>query len=398
MLLVNFIIYFTLLFITVFVPLPIIKKLQLLSANNNLVVILILSGKNAFMSRLLVLIQDSVLTLTLNICFFFIFGFNMLFSNSTYNIKKKIKKSIYIIKILLKNSKYIMKNRVKNNTVLSIFKDYQEVLKLTKISENNNCSLLEDNLREIKKCTHQIERKYFFKEIIDKKNCFIDIKSYLGGKETEDWTKKLANMYIGLIKTWNFQYTLNHVIGKEGIKTITIEVQGEYSFGLLRTENGLHKLVRKSPFNNADKRQTTISSVYVYPEIKYQDNFHLKDLRIDTCKSSGAGGQHVNTTDSAVRITHIPSNISAKCQIHKSQHKNRRDCLKIIYSKYIDKKSKKCKKIIRSNNSFVRSYIMNPYKMVKDPRTNYQSKNTDDVLKGNIDDFIKVALLNELRE
>lgn len=190
-----------------------------------------------------------------------------------------------------------------------------------------------------------------------------------------------------------------------GIRSATLKIQGRYAFGWLKMESGVHRLVRISPFNANDKRQTSFASVWVYPQI--DDNIEIeildKDLRVDTYRASGAGGQHVNKTDSAVRITHLPTNIVVQCQSDRSQLKNRAEAMKMLKSRLyefeLQKKREEQNKAeaAKTDNSWghqIRSYVLHPYQMVKDLRTNYETGNTQSVLDGEIDEFIKAALVN----
>ncbi len=190
-----------------------------------------------------------------------------------------------------------------------------------------------------------------------------------------------------------------------GIKSSTIKIEGDYAFGFLKSESGIHRLVRISPFDSGARRHTSFASVWVYPVIENNIKVEIleKDLRIDTYRSSGAGGQHVNTTDSAVRITHIPTKIVVQCQNERSQHKNKETCMNMLkarlYEYEIKKKEEKEKNIENSKADIgwghqIRSYVLHPYRMVKDTRSNYESSNPDKVLNGDLDEFLESSLYN----
>lgn len=212
-------------------------------------------------------------------------------------------------------------------------------------------------------------------------------------------------MYDRFANLKNFKVEIVSMIDGEeaGIKSATLKISGNFAFGWLRTESGVHRLVRISPFNANDKRQTSFASVWVYPEADETINIDIneKDLRIDTFRASGAGGQHVNKTDSAVRITHLPTNIVAQCQSDRSQIKNRAEAMKMLKSRLLDLEIKKRKALqeeseaSKTDNSWghqIRSYVLHPYQMVKDLRTNFETSNSQGVLNGEISDFIKSAL------
>ena len=212
-------------------------------------------------------------------------------------------------------------------------------------------------------------------------------------------------MYQRWIEKHNFKYEIiDTSIGDEaGIKSVILKILGKNSFGWLKTEKGVHRLVRISPFNSSKKRHTSFASVWIYPNINNEILVTLNqcDLRIDTCRSSGAGGQHVNTTDSAVRVTHLPSKIVVQSQNNRSQHRNKEECMSILKSKLYELELQKIKNNNKKNNdkkdeikwgNQIRSYILHPYRMVKDLRTQHQTSNTAAVLDGDIDQFIYKAL------
>lgn len=235
----------------------------------------------------------------------------------------------------------------------------------------------------------------------DLKNAILSINSGAGGTESQDWAQMLLRMYIRWIERRGFDYEeIDLQPGQEaGIKSATLLVKGDYSYGYLKAESGVHRLVRISPFDSNSRRHTSFASVTVIPEIN--DDFVIeideKDLKIDVYRSSGAGGQHVNKTSSAVRITHIPTGIIVQCQNERSQHKNKAYALKILRSKLyqlkLEEEEKKLAEYTKDQKkiewgSQIRSYVFHPYNLVKDLRTDYETSNTQAVMDGDIDEFI----------
>ena len=269
--------------------------------------------------------------------------------------------------------------------------------------------IFKETLEQLKKLSELVknqEIECLLSDELDENGCFLEIHSGAGGTESDDWASMLMRMYQRWIERHKFHYEIvDSLIGDEaGIKSVTFKIQGKNAFGWLKTERGVHRLVRISPFNSAGKRHTSFASVWVYPKIDNDVSVDINesDLRIDTYRSSGAGGQHVNTTDSAVRITHIPSKTVVQCQNNRSQHKNKEECMSMLKSKLYelelkkleakdDKKDSEKTQIGWGNQ--IRSYVLHPYKMVKDLRTQFQTSNTTAVLDGNIDEFIYEALV-----
>ena len=240
---------------------------------------------------------------------------------------------------------------------------------------------------------------------VDINNAFLEIHPGAGGTESQDWAEILQRMYLRWSEDNNFKVTLlQETKGEEaGIKSSTIKISGEYVYGWLKKESGIHRLVRISPFDSNKRRHTSFASVWVYPEIddKIEIEINESDLRIDTYRASGAGGQHVNTTDSAVRITHTPTGIVVQCQSDRSQHKNKSNAMAMLKSRIYElelnkrkdeeNKSNNEKKEIGWGNQ-IRSYVLHPYKMIKDLRTNHETSNVNDVLDGKIDQFLEKSL------
>lgn len=238
----------------------------------------------------------------------------------------------------------------------------------------------------------------------DINNAFIDIKSGAGGTDACDWTSILLRQYLKYCEKKKFKTNILECSNGEiiGFKSITIKVEGKYAYGYLKTETGIHRLVRKSPFNSSHGRHTSFSSVFVYPEIddSFDIKINLSDIRIDTFRSSGAGGQHVNKTDSAVRITHIPTGISTKCQNDRSQHRNKLEAMIMLKSKLFEEEVRKRKneknKIETSKakvawGNQIRSYIFDKNR-IKDIRTNLEIRNIKEILDGNLDQIIMANL------
>ena len=275
------------------------------------------------------------------------------------------------------------------------------------LEEKNQIILDEvlENLKELKKLAKKNETKCFLSNETDSLNCYIEIHAGAGGTESQDWGEMLRKMYLkwSVLKGFKSQLINEHKGDEAGIKSSTIKIEGDYVFGWLKSESGIHRLVRISPFDSGARRHTSFASVWIYPVVDENIDIEIieKDLRIDTYRSSGAGGQHVNTTDSAVRITHIPSKIVVQCQNERSQHKNKDTCMNMLKARLYDfeiKKREKESQNIESTKSEIgwghqiRSYVLHPYRMVKDNRTNFESSNPDKILNGEIDDFLESSL------
>ena len=239
----------------------------------------------------------------------------------------------------------------------------------------------------------------------DQNNSFLEIHAGAGGTESQDWAEMLQRMYVRWAESKEFDISLlQESKGEEaGIKSTTLKISGDYVYGRLKRESGIHRLVRISPFDSNKRRHTSFASIWVYPEIddKVEIEINEGDLRIDTYRASGAGGQHVNKTDSAVRITHIPTHIVVQCQSGRSQHKNKSNAMAMLKSRLYELELQKRKEEENKINSEkkdigwgnqIRSYVLHPYKLIKDLRTNYESSNVSDVLDGNIDKFLEKSL------
>ncbi len=263
-------------------------------------------------------------------------------------------------------------------------------------------------LEEFRTQVEDLELKSILGGPDDPKNAILTIHAGAGGTEAQDWANMLLRMYTRWIERRGFQYHVMDLLpGEEaGIKSAVLEVRGDYAYGYLKAEAGVHRLVRLSPFDANHRRHTSFASVFVYPEIESDVEIEInpKDLRIDTYRASGAGGQHVNKTDSAVRITHIPTGIVVQCQTERSQHMNRDSAMKILrsrlYQRKMEEEAEKRSEIEKGKKdiawgSQIRSYVFHPYNMVKDHRTNVETGNTQAVMDGDIDRFIKAYLLSQ---
>lgn len=239
----------------------------------------------------------------------------------------------------------------------------------------------------------------------DHRNAIVNISSGAGGTESQDWAEMLLRMYTRWFEQRGYRTeTIDLQPGEEaGIKSATLIVQGTNAFGYIKSENGVHRLVRISPFDSNKRRHTSFASVHVTPEIDEDINIEVdeKDLRVDTYRSSGAGGQHVNKTDSAIRITHIPTGIVVACQNERSQHKNRATAMKMLKARLYEMEQERMKDEIESRSgekkdvawgSQIRSYVFHPYKMVKDLRTDHETSNVDGVMNGDLDPFVNAYL------
>lgn len=263
----------------------------------------------------------------------------------------------------------------------------------------------ENKLSNIRKFIDKLELQLLLNGATDKNDAILVIHPGAGGTESHDWAEMLFRMYLRWVEMRNYKVEiLDKQPGDEaGIKSATLEIKGEYAYGYLKSETGVHRLVRISPFDSNKRRHTSFASVFVYPEIEDSIEVEIKeaDLRIDTFRSSGAGGQHVNKVSSAVRITHIPTGIVSQCQSERSQFQNKENAMKVLkarlYQYYKEKKDAKKQKLESKKKkiewgSQIRSYVFQPYSMVKDHRTNVQTGNVQAVMDGNIDLFINAFL------
>jgi len=251
----------------------------------------------------------------------------------------------------------------------------------------------------------QLEVQSFLNGELDSNSCYLSINSGAGGTEACDWANMLYRMYIRYAEKQGFKMDVLSMTDGDGagIKSVTISIQGPYAYGFLKAENGVHRLVRISPFDSNAKRHTSFASVFCWAEVNDDIDVEIKDddIKVDTYRASGAGGQHINTTDSAVRITHKPTGIIVQCQNQRSQHANKDTALKMlkaaIYEKEIERRNKEKEQIESGKmanewGSQIRSYVLHPYQMVKDHRTNFETSKTNNVLDGDIQGFVECYL------
>ena len=312
----------------------------------------------------------------------------------------------------IKAEKILKEKKIYEDLVLNYkqsIKQFNENVDLYELSlEENNRTVLketENNIIKLYKSAKRDEIKCFLSNEADSFNTYLEIHAGAGGTESQDWAEMLRRMYMKWASDKNYKWHLisEHKGEEAGIKSSTIKIDGNYVYGFLKSESGIHRLVRISPFDSGARRHTSFASVWVYPVIDESIKIEIqeKDLRVDTYRSSGAGGQHVNTTDSAVRITHIPTKIVVQCQSDRSQHKNKETCLNMLKARLYEYEMKKKEKELKNTEDTksdigwghqIRSYVLHPYRMVKDNRTNFESSNPDKVLDGEIDEFLESSL------
>jgi peptide chain release factor 2 len=257
---------------------------------------------------------------------------------------------------------------------------------------------------EIAKVIEGLEFRRMFNNPMDPNNCFVDIQAGAGGTEAQDWASMLLRQYVRYCERKGFKVEIMEQSDGEvaGIKTATLKVEGDYAYGHLRTETGVHRLVRKSPFDSANGRHTSFTSLFVYPEVDDSIEIEINpaDLRIDTYRASGAGGQHINKTDSAVRLTHAPSGIVVQCQNDRSQHRNKAEAMEMLKAKLFEaelrKRMSEQQKLEDSKTDVgwghqIRSYVLDQSR-IKDLRTGFETGATKNVLDGDLDDFIAASL------
>jgi len=290
--------------------------------------------------------------------------------------------------------------------ICTLLEDLHVLLDLAQEDESSVITDIEDTLKRLEDNIDSIERTHVLSGTDDKKSAFLEIHAGAGGLEAQDWAEMLLRMYLRWAEKGGFKSKIIDILSDEeaGIKSATIEVAGEWVFGHLKAETGVHRLVRISPFDANNRRHTSFASVMVTPEVDQDIDIKIdeKDLRIDTYRASGHGGQHVNKTDSAVRITHIPTGTVVQCQNERSQHKNKAFAMTVLLSKLYKLEEQKQKEqmdeFYKSKKdiawgSQIRSYILQPYQMAKDHRTNLEVGNVGAVLDGDITPFINAYLL-----
>ncbi len=287
--------------------------------------------------------------------------------------------------------------------------DAKELLEMVvEEQDQDTFDVVQQDLAILETALEKLEFQRMFSGKMDINNAYLDIQSGSGGTEAQDWADMILRMYLRWGEAQSFKVELVEASSGEvaGIKSATIRFEGEYAFGLLRTETGVHRLVRKSPFDSGARRHTSFASVFVYPEVdeNIEIDINKADLRVDTYRASGAGGQHVNKTDSAVRITHIPTNTVVQCQNQRSQHQNRDTAMNLLRAKlyelelYKQNEEKQSAEDAKSDigwGSQIRSYVLDQSR-IKDLRTNVETGNTQAVLDGDLDLFIKASLKSGL--
>ncbi|MEO7031690.1 MAG: peptide chain release factor 2 [Herbaspirillum sp.] len=293
-------------------------------------------------------------------------------------------------------------------TLLAIESDLRDATDLFEMAheENDEATLdaLEHDAAQLEQRVGQMEFHRMFSNPMDPNNCFIDIQAGAGGTEAQDWASMLLRQYLRYCERKDFKVQIMEQSDGEvaGIKTATLKVEGDYAYGFLRTETGVHRLVRKSPFDSANGRHTSFASLFVYPEVddSLEIDINPADVRIDTYRASGAGGQHINKTDSAVRLTHTPSGIVVQCQNDRSQHRNRAEAWEMLkarlYEAELRKRMSEQQKLEDSKTDVgwghqIRSYVLDQSR-IKDLRTNFETGNTKAVLDGDLDEFIAASL------
>ncbi len=289
--------------------------------------------------------------------------------------------------------------------ILSTLSDSRELFEMGRAEGDDNTILaVRDDLDDAEKKIELLEFRRMFSNQMDPNNCFIDIQSGAGGTEAQDWASMLERMYLRYCERKDFKVEVIEESEGEvaGLKSATLKVEGEYAYGFLRTESGVHRLVRNSPFDSNNRRQTSFASVFVYPEVddSIEVDINPADLRIDTYRASGAGGQHINKTDSAVRITHLPTNIVVQCQNDRSQHKNRAEAMSMLKARLYEfelRKRNEEKQALEDSKTDVgwghqiRSYVFDQSR-VKDLRTLVEVGNVKGVMDGDLDGFIEASL------
>jgi len=316
----------------------------------------------------------------------------------------------------VKSSRVVRQVKILKGTVenwQNVFQKYQELKELSEIAKNEDQELITDlsrNINTLLKEVNQLELKTILGGEFDKNNAILSINAGAGGTESCDWVQMLLRMYTRFAERHKYNTRIIDILfGEEaGIKNVTALIEGEYAYGYLKAERGVHRLVRISPFDANKRRHTSFASVDVIPEIEEDIDLKLeeKDLRIDVYRSSGPGGQSVNTTDSAVRITHLPTGLVVQCQNERSQYQNKQTALKILRARIYElEREKKEQQLLKQYagekkkiewGSQIRSYVMHPYNLVKDHRTDYKTGDVNEVMDGMIDEFIEAYLKKQV--
>ena len=307
---------------------------------------------------------------------------------------------------ILKEKKFFEKIFEDFNYTVNELENLEQLLEIA--SNENDTAVLKDCEKKINLLVDQItktEVSCFLSGENDHLDTYLEIHAGAGGTESQDWAQMLRRMYAKWVekKKCKFEIISEHKGDEAGIKSSTLKIAGPYMYGWLKSESGVHRLVRISPFDSGARRHTSFASVWIYPVVddSIKIDIQEKDIRIDTYRSSGAGGQHVNTTDSAVRITHLPTNIVVQCQNERSQHKNKETCFNMLkarlYKHETEKKEEASESLAKSKKDIgwghqIRSYVLQPYQLVKDLRNNLENTDPESVLDGDIDEFLEAAL------
>ena len=307
---------------------------------------------------------------------------------------------------ILKEKKFLENIFDDFNSTVKELPNLEQLLELA--AKENDIVVTKDCEKKINLLLNQIKKtevSCFLSEENDHLDTYLEIHAGAGGTESQDWAQMLRRMYSKWIekKKSKFEIINEHRGDEAGIKSSTLKITGPYMYGWLKSESGVHRLVRISPFDSGARRHTSFASVWVYPVVddSIKIDIQEKDIRVDTYRSSGAGGQHVNTTDSAVRITHLPTNIVVQCQNERSQHKNKETCFNMLkarlYKYEMQKKEEASENLAKSKTNIgwghqIRSYVLQPYQLVKDLRNNLENTDPDSVLDGDIDGFLEASL------
>lgn len=342
-----------------------------------------------------------------------------------FDIEGKKKRLAEIEKILLKpgfwdtpeDGKQVLKERSDLGGIVDIWQQFLNDLEECGIlldmaveeGDEETFGEVHEKTKGLRKRLRDLELREMLCEENDDKGAIVSINAGAGGTEAQDWVEMLLRMYLRWCEKRNFNVDVVDLLDGEeaGIKSTTFTVAGSFAYGFLKAESGIHRLVRISPFDASGRRHTSFAAVFVYPEIDDRIEIDVKqaDLRIDTFRASGAGGQHVNKTSSAVRITHLPTGIVVQCQNEKSQHRNRDIAMKILRSRlYEREKRQQQEKLQEVHDNLediawgnqIRSYVLQPYRLVKDHRTGMEKGDVDSVLNGELDEFIEAYLMNRL--
>ena len=309
-------------------------------------------------------------------------------------------------KTLFQNIKIVEKKIADFERIKQSLSDLKEFYAFA-IDENDQQSIIQlvKDSNQLLKDSTEVRYLNLMNGEADQNNAFVEIHAGAGGTESQDWAEMLQRMYVRWAESKTYRVSLlQESRGEEaGIKSSTIKISGDFTYGWLKRESGIHRLVRISPFDSNKRRHTSFASIWIYPEIdeKIEIDINETDLRIDTYRASGAGGQHVNKTDSAVRITHIPTKVVVQCQNDRSQHKNKSNAMAMLKSRLyeleLQKRKEEENKIHSEKKDIgwghqIRSYVLHPYKLIKDLRTNHESSNVNDILNGDIDKFLEKSL------